>query len=34
MTVFYCNTALRFIDHTPQLLGRWSCYNDAMFCGV
>lgn len=34
MTTFYCNTALRFIDHRLQLPGRWFSCNDAMFCGV
>ena len=34
MTTFYCTTALRFIDHRPQLLDRWTPYNNDMFCGV
>ena len=34
MTTLYCNTAVHFIDHRPQLLGRWSYYNDDMLCGV
>ena len=34
MTTFYCNTALRFIDYTPQLVDRWTYYNDDMLCSV
>ena len=34
MSIFFSNTALRFILHTPQHLERWSYYNDDMPSGA